>query len=127
MNKVDRLSDEKITKIFDNYEERKKKISVVTEYKEDCPNFKKQKCAGEVFLKSKSGCNFCLETQKYDLNNAMPPIGTKEYEKLKIEQEALLKTAIEKCDLSFDENYCRYKHTFNYCSLCKKEFRRKER
>lgn len=118
------LLPREMEEILGSYEERLKETEVIKEYRDSCPNYKAGKCAGAIFIESRSGCNFCLKKNVYDLNNAEPQIGSREYEKYQAEKSNMLKSAAKDCDLYFDEHYCRYKHVFNYCSFCNKEFRR---
>ncbi len=98
------LTSQEIEVILGTYEERVKETEVIKEYRDSCPNYKAGKCAGAVFLESRSGCNFCLKRNVYDLNNAEPQIGSKEYEKYQVEKNNMLKSAAEDCDLYFDEH-----------------------
>ncbi|MBP3616123.1 MAG: hypothetical protein J6J27_04435 [Alphaproteobacteria bacterium] len=122
--KQDRLSEIEINSIVEDYEIRKKEGSIIENYKNSCPNFKNGKCAGSVNLDSRFGCNLCIKKGIYDLNNAMPPINSREYSKIQEEKIDILFKAVKNCKLSFDNEYCRYKNIFNYCVYCKKEFRR---
>ena len=113
--------------ILDSYEKRKEEETIIESYKNNCENFKNRKCKGFVFLNSKSGCNACMKNKTYDLNNAMPPMSTQEYEKLEIEKVDILKNKVNDCKLAFDNDFCKYKDVFNYCAFCNKEFRRSGR
>jgi len=122
---ADELTAKEIDNILGSYEERLKETEVIKEYRDSCPNYKKGKCAGAIFLESRSGCNFCLKKGTFDLNNAKPSVGTEEFEDYNSEVQELLKSISKKCTLCFEDSmYCRYKNIFNFCVFCNKEFRR---
>ena len=126
MNK-ERLSDDEISNLFENYKARRTKELEIESYRNYCPHYNIAECASDINLGEEAGCKRCMKNKTYDLNNAEPIIGTKEYNALCIDRDSKMEMAVNKCKLSFDDKYCRYKNTFNYCSLCSKVFRREGR
>lgn len=118
----DILTQKKIDEIFQTEEKRRKNITEVKAYRNECPNFGKN-CMGDVDTK-KSGCIACMKNKEFNVRNGRPVDGTKELQELEDNKKVALEKTMKKCHLNMDKDFCEYKGIFNYCALCEKEFKR---
>ncbi|MBR1544600.1 MAG: hypothetical protein IJ638_01490 [Alphaproteobacteria bacterium] len=123
MNKKDRLSNDEITTLFDDFLLKEKMRDKVERYRDNCPNYKNRTCAGDIYSKE-TGCSFCKENNMHNSDYAEPVYGTEEFEKLEEKKEKLRANAMRRCMLAMDDKFCEYKGTFIYCDICNKVFKR---
>ena len=122
---IEYLSEKEIDKILDAAFKAASKAKENKNYRDTCPHYKNNLCRGDV-CSSNTGCAFCKKNEIYDYDYAEPAYATPKFEQLEEKRIKARKNAVNNCKLSIDDNFCGYKNTFNYCSICNKVFKREK-